>query len=253
MLFRSSGADDWLDGNAPVRPPLPLALVPTSYRDPFLLSGALVLTDSRSGNAVHLQAVRGVESAVIMDANAFAGMSMKSAAVAMLDGLMASMEGYASGRDSFVSDMALKDAVGLYVRALDMTIARPEDPAARVEASRACFLAGLGLAAAAPGLGTAVSYAINARWGMPKGNVAAVVLPYLFESLSRSRPEKMAALAPAFCEIAPDEPAAGAAARAIEALRTRLGVLRIPSRLKDFDLELERLVETAEEIGRAHV
>jgi alcohol dehydrogenase len=48
----------------------------------------------------------------------------------------------------------------------------------------------------------------------------------------------------------PNEAAASKAARAVEALRTRLGVLKIPSRLKDFDLELERLVESAETARR---
>ena len=44
--------------------------------------------------------------------------------------------------------------------------------------------------------------------------------------------------------------AAGAAARAIESLRTRLGRLSIPSRLKDFDLPLEQLVEAADTARR---
>lgn len=241
-----SSVDRWMDGEPPVRQPLPLVLVPTSYRDPFLLSGGLVLTDARSGGAVFLQARRGVETAVVLDPNALGGLSAKAAAAALLDGAMGAIEGYASAREGFLSDMALKEAIGLYIRALDVTIQRPEDPQARMDAARACFLSGLGLAASSPGLGTAISFAINARWGVPKANLAAVILPYLLESLSRSRPEKIAAIAPLFCEVDPEEGAAGAAARAVESMRTRLGLLKIPSRLKDFDLPLERLVETAE-------
>lgn len=240
------GVDAWIDGEPPVRPPLPLALVPTSYRDPFLLSGGLVLTDARTGGAVFLQAKRGIESAVVLDPNAFGGMSAKATAEALLDGAMIAIEGYASAREGFLSDMTLKEAAGLYIRALDATLQRPEDPQARMDAARACFLSGLGLAASSPGLGTAISFAVNARWGVPKANLAAVILPYLLESLSRSRPEKIASLAPLFCEIDPEEGAAGAAARAVESIRTRLGQLKIPSRLKDFELPLERLVETAE-------
>ena len=242
--------DAWMDGSPPLRQPLPLALVPTSYRDPFLLSGGLVLTDARSGGAAFLQAQRGVETAVILDPNAFGGLSAKAEAASLLDGAMAAIEGYASSREDFLSDMALREAIGLYIRALDVTLQRPEDPQARVDAVRACFLTGLGLAASSPGLGTAISFAINARWGVPKANLAAVMLPYLLELLSRSRPEKIAALAPLFCEIDPAEGASGAAARAVESIRTRLGLLKIPSRLKDFDLSLERLVETAEAARR---
>jgi len=241
-----ASVDAWMDGEPPLRPSLPLVLVPTSYRDPFLLSGGLVLTDARSGGASFLQARRGVETAVVLDPNALGGMSAKAASAALLDGAMGAIEGYASSREGFLSDMALKEAIGLYIRALDVTIQRPDDPQARMDAARACFLSGLGLAASSPGLGTAISFAINARWGVPKANLAAVMLPYLLESLSRSRPEKIAAIAPLFCEVDPDEGAAGAAARAVESMRTRLGVLKIPSRLKDFELPLERLVETAE-------
>ena len=43
----------------------------------------------------------------------------------------------------------------------------------------------------------------------------------------------------------PDAPAAGRADATGEGLRMRLGKRKIPSRLKDFDLQLDRLVETA--------
>ena len=111
---------------------------------------------------------------------------------------MIAVEGYASAREGFLSDMTLKEAAGLYIRALDATLLRSEDPQARMDAARACFLSGLGLAASSPGLGTAISFAVNARWGVPKANLAAVILPYLLESLSRSRPEKIASLAPSY-------------------------------------------------------
>lgn len=245
-----SSVDAWMDGDPPVRDPLPLALVPTSYRDPFLLSGGLVLTDARSGSAAFLQARRGIETSVILDPNALGGLSAKAAAAALIDGAMGAIEGYSSAREGFLSDMALREAVGLYIRALDVTLQRPEDPQARMDAVRACFLSALGLAASAPGLGTAISFAVNARWGVPKANLAAVIAPYLLESLARSRPEKIASLAPLLCEVDPEEGAAGAAARAVESMRTRLGLLSIPSRLKDFELPLERLVETAESARR---
>ena len=125
------GVDAWIDGEPPVRPPLPLALVPTSYRDPFLLSGGLVLTDARTGGAVFLQARRGIESAVVLDPNAFGGMSAKATAEALLDGAMIAIEGYASAREGFLSDMTLKEAVitsySIHYTKLYETPFRPDD------------------------------------------------------------------------------------------------------------------------------
>jgi alcohol dehydrogenase len=97
----------------------------------------------------------------------------------------------------------------------------------------------------APGIGTALSYAINAHYPVPKASLAAILLPYSMESASKSRLEKIAALCPLLGEDATDLAAADAAAKSVEWLRTRLGLLKIPSRLKDFDLSLDRLVETA--------
>jgi alcohol dehydrogenase len=242
--------EHWMDGEAPTRQPLPLVLIPTSYRDPFIMSGGLVLGDARSGQAVFLQAQKGIESAIVLDVNLLGAPSAKAAAAALLDGVMCSLEGFMSSKDNFLADMALQEAIALYIRALDVLMVRPDDPQAKADAARAFFLSGLGLASSSPGLGSAVSYAVNARWNVPKANMAAVLLPYLFEFLTRSKLEKAAVLAPLFCDMDPNEAAATKAARAVEALRTRLGVLKIPSRLKDFDLELERLIESAETARR---
>ncbi len=236
----------WMDGEAPTCHSLPLILIPTTWRDPFLLSGELVLGDARTGRAVHLQARRGIESAVILDPGLMEGLSPKTSAACILDGIMAAVEGFASTRENFLSDIALREGIALYIRALDILMQRPDDPQSRIDGTRACFLTSMGLASSSAGLGTAVSFAINARWGVPKANVSAVVLPYLLETISRSRLEKIAQLAPIFGEASSDETSGAAADRVVEGIRTRLGMLKIPSRLKDFDMSLERLVETAE-------
>jgi len=179
-----------------------------------------------------------------------AGLPAKTLAACILDGIMASIEGLASSQQNFLSDMALREAIILYVRALDIVMQRPDDPQARSDGARAFFLSALGLASSSPGLGTAVCHALSCRWSIPLANIAAVVLPYLVESLVRFRPEKIAALASAFGESSSDETPASAAERVVDGLRTRLGMLKIPSRLKDFELGLERLVETAETARR---
>ncbi len=241
---------EWLDGEPPIKDPLPLALIPTSYRDPFLLSGGLVLNDARSGRARLLNAQKGIEKHIILDPNVFRGLSGKSSAAVLIDGAMSAIEGYVSNRENFLSNMALKEASGLYIKALDVILKRPDDPQARLDAARACFLTALGLSVSAPGLGTAVSFAINARWKVPKANLAVVIFPYLLDRLSRSRPEKIASLAPLFCETDPDESSASLAAKMVESVRTRLGLLLIPSRLNDFNIPLERLSESAETARR---
>lgn len=242
----TSSLDDWIDGTPPTCRPLPFVSVPTTYRDPFLLTDECVLTDARGRRARVLAAPAGTTRAVILDPSLSTGLFPKAAASCMLDVLLQAIEGYVSARANFYSDVLLERAVGLAASCVDAFQTRPDDPAVRTDALRASFLSGAGLAASSLGLGTAVVLALNARFQVPKASLAAVVLPYVLEWAAKSRLEKVAALAPLLGEDVSDLTTAEAAVKAVESVRTRLGLLKIPSRLKDFDLELERLVETAE-------
>ncbi|MBN1241686.1 MAG: iron-containing alcohol dehydrogenase [Spirochaetales bacterium] len=237
--------DQLMDGAPPDKEGIPFIAVPTSYRDPFLLSELAVLADARDGSArlVHAPCARG--SAAILDPNVMEGLSAKLAASCVLDALMHAVEGYVSARSDFFSDLVLERAAVSLVAALDAIIARPDDPAVRQEAVQGGLLSSLGLASSSAGLGTAVAFAINARFGVPKSSLAAVLLPWTLENAARGRLEKVAALASAFGDCDAEAPAAERADAAVEGLRMRLGKLKIPSRLKDFDLQLDRLVETA--------
>ncbi len=236
----------WLDGEPLRTEPLNLMLIPTTLRDPFLLSGECIITDSRNSAAVHATAGKGIEKAVILDPNLASGLSQKMKAAAVLDGMMSVAEGLFSTKANFYADLLLNKAMVLYVEALNTVIKRPDDPEGLETACQAQFLAALGLATTSPGLGTAISYAINSRWQIPKANIATVVLPYLLEELASIQVEKIAHLHFLFGEEKRDENADQKADYVIESLRTQLGLLKIPSRLKDFELNLEYLVQTAE-------
>jgi len=238
--------DEWIDGAPPLGKPIPYISVPTTYRDPFLLSDECVLTDARGRRARVLTAPPGTTRAVILDPSLSTSLFPKAAAACMLDILLQAIEGFISARANFYSDVLLERAVGTAVRCVDAFQSRPDDPSVRMDALRAAFLTGAGLASSSLGLGTAVVLALNARFQVPKASLSAVVLPYILEWASKSRLEKVAALAPLMGEDIADLTTAEAAVKSVESVRTRLGLLKIPSRLKDFDLELERLVETAE-------
>jgi alcohol dehydrogenase len=146
-----------------------------------------------------------------------------------------------------MSDLILEKAFPALCGALDALIARPDDPSARAEAWKGAFLAAVGQGLSAPGIGSAVALAINARFSVPKASLAAILLPYSMEQAAKNRLEKMAAFARLVGENCEGLTPAESASRGVEWLRTRLGKLRIPSRLKDFDLSLDRLVDAARE------
>ncbi len=237
--------DAILDGKIGQSNTVPLIEIPTSLRHPFMTEDCVILTDSRDRRVRLVRLPNSAPMAVLVDPGLSAGLSPKLAASCLLDGLMGAIEAYVSARSSFMSDILLERAVSSLSLALDALIARPEDPQARVEAWRGSFLASLGLGMSAPGIGQALALAINARYPVPKSSLAAILLPYSMESAAKSRLEKIAALCPLLGQDASELSASDAAAKSVEWLRTRLGLLKIPSRLKDFDLSLDRLVETA--------
>lgn len=245
--------DALLDGAECRSAPVPLVEIPTSLRHPFMVDDCILLPDGRDRKIRMVRAAGAAPQAVLVDPALSSSLSPKISASCVIDGLLGAVESYVSSKSSFLSDLVLEKAASSLAKSLDALIARPDDPAARVEAWRGSFLAALGGGMSAPGIGTATAFAINARWPVPKASLAAILLPYSLESASKSRLEKVAVLARLFDEewYAKEEREGQhsnpqeSAARAAEWLRTRLGLLRIPSRLKDFDLVLDRLVESA--------
>jgi len=237
--------DAVLDGAQAGPSYLPLIEIPTSFRHGFLTEECFFLPDARDGRVRLVRSVGAAPSAVLVDPNLSAGHSPKVAASCLIDGLMGAIESYVSSKSSFLSDLVLEKAVSSLASSLNQLIARPDDPTARTEAWKGSFLASLGQGMSAPGIGTAVALAANAKWGVPKASLAAILLPYSIEFAAKSRLEKVAALCPLLGEDSSGYTPSEAAAKTTEWLRTKLGVLRIPSRLKDFDLSLDRLVETA--------
>jgi alcohol dehydrogenase len=224
---------------------VPLIEIPTSLRHPFMTQDCFMLTDGRDRRARLTQLPGSAPAAVLVDPGLSSSLSPKLASSCVIDALLGTVEGYVSSKASFLSDLFLEKAAAALASALKGLIANSSDPSARIDAWRGSFLSALGQGISAPGIGTAVAFAVNARWPVPKAALAAILLPYSMEAASKSRLEKVAALASLFGEDTSDASSQEAAAKAVEWLRTKLGLLKIPSRLKDFDLALDRLVECA--------
>ena len=241
----ASDLDAVIDGGDSVCERVPLIEVPTSFRHPFMTQDCVILPDGRDRRARLVRIAGSAPSAVLVDPSLSSSLSSKLAASCVIDSILATVEAYVSSKSSFLSDLILEKAATSLAAALNGLIARPDDPAARAEAWQGSFLSALGVGLSAPGLGTAVALAINARYPVPKAALAAILLPYSMELAAKSRLEKVAALAALFGEDVSEASPQDAAAKSVEWLRTRLGLLKVPSRLKDFDLAIDKLVEAA--------
>jgi len=236
---------DLLDGQVPQWKCLPYIAVPTSGRDPFLFSDRFIAVDPRDRTVKVVHTSAGLCVAAIIDSGVSELLSDKFAATVAFDGLCVAIESYCSTKSNFLSDAILEQAISSYGHILDsFSENRTFDLVG--SSSHAGFLTALGSAVSAPGIGTALAYAINGRFPVAKSWCSTVLLPHIMERLVAARPEKLARIAELLGEPVQGVPTAEAAGLAIDGVRRRMGVLSVPGRLKDFNLVLDRLVPVAE-------
>ncbi|MDR3139202.1 MAG: iron-containing alcohol dehydrogenase [Treponema sp.] len=245
-ISANSGAEipDLLEGKIPEDNFLPYIAVPTALRDPFLFSSCFAAVDPRDRQIKLISSPRGLCVGAIIDGGLSEPLGEAVSSSFALDGLCISVEAYCSGRAGILSDAFLEQAIPRYTRILQRY---EESRFDGLEEEMACagVLMALGAAASAPGIGTALAYAINSRFPVDKSRCAAVLFPHVLDKLIAARPERIAKVA-----VLMGEPAAASAAEtaalAAASVRRRMETLKVPARLQEFGLSLDRLVSTAE-------
>jgi alcohol dehydrogenase len=245
MLVKSSRSSfDLLDGQLQNDDFLPYIAIPTTGRDPFLFSDSSIAVDPRDRSAKLIKSPRGLCKAAIIDAALSETLTGKFAETTAFDGFCVAIEAYCSTKAQFLSDALLEQAIILYTKMMNSFIEQTNfDPVS--DATNAGFLTALGASISAPGIGTALAYSLNARFPVAKSWCSTVLLPYVLESFVKSSPDKIARIAALMKLSSEDSSVADAAAMVVNNIRKWMGILKVPARLKDFDLSLDRLVPVA--------
>jgi alcohol dehydrogenase class IV len=237
--------DDYLSGVQPKGQPLPFIAVPTTCRDPFLLTGEYLLTDSRDRTARIGRAQAGITRAVIFDPKLSATLPPKFTATTLMDTLLAAVEGYLGSRSSYISDTFFLRAFELIGKTVEPLRDAPDDLRVRMNAATAGLLTAMGLTLSRTGVGSALAYAINGRFMVPKSWVATIMLPRVLEFYTGVAAEKLTVLAGYLGEQVVESAPVEGAGRAVEVVRRFLGSLGLPTRLRDFDVNLDDMVDVA--------
>jgi alcohol dehydrogenase len=239
------GLFDFLDGRKEETAFLPYIAVPTTGGDPFLFTDYIIAVDPRDKYVKLIQCPRRLCTAAILDPGLFESLSGKFASTAAFEGLCISLEAYCSIKSNFLSDALLEQAISFYAKLMHSYADNQASDFSAVSVE-AGFLMSFGASMSAPGIGTALAYALNGKFPVAKSWCATVLLPYVMEKLVAARPEKMAKAAALMGESVENTPTAEAANMAVDVVRRRMGQLSVPARLKDFNLSLDRLVPTVE-------
>jgi len=240
------GLFDLLDGQKEESSFLPHVAIPTEWGDPFLFTDYFIAVDPRDRFAKLVKCPRKLCTTVILDPSLSESLlSGKFASISAFDGFCVSLENYCSAKSSFLSDAVLEQAITLYFRMIQSYgDSQPYD--FLTTSVNAGLLLSLGASVSAPGIGTALAYALNGKFPVAKSWCSTVLLPYIMEKLVAARPEKMAKVAALMGAPVEGASRAEAANMAVDTVRSRMGHLSVPARLKDFDLSLDRLVPAAD-------
>jgi len=244
--------EDYLEGMPFDNQAVPFIELPTTCRDPFMISDRCVLVDGRNRDVMGL--VTGTfPDLVVIDPSFTVSLSPKFTAMTMLDTFLCALEGLVSKRSTFLSDSLFLRAIRSILSSINQSISEPENLIHREAASQAGFLTALGLSMSATGIGFGLSHAISAKYRIPQSWVSSVFLPALLEYHRHTAPEKIARIydildknSAQYGKTREESTGAELAALAVDAVRHLIASLRLPMRLSQFDLSLEQLYSVAE-------
>lgn len=231
-----------LDGRIFQNKFLPLVSIPTEGLDAFSLTEYFIAVDPRKRLIKSVQSPANLYSAVIIDSSLFKFLSGGDAAAYLFDGFIAALEAYCSVKANFLSDAILERALNFYARLF-------KGGAGGINAdlfAQASFLSSLGNSASSPGAGSALPYAINARFPVSKQMCSAVLLPFITEKLASARPEKIARAASFLGNTAKAGSVADSAGSAAGGIRRCMETFNIKPDLKEFNISIDRITVAVE-------
>jgi len=226
--------------------PLAYIEVPSSYRNHSMMRTECIMRDSFSGGPIAIPIHPATTKAVVVDTAFSQTLSSKYAIAAIVDTLLAAIEGYTSRYSTFYSDVLLERALGLLQDAVRAGTRNPTDMRYRHKAAQAGLLTAFALANVSQGAGGALAYTMNARFHLPKSWVAAILLPHVVDALIPANAEKMVGVARALGEPVEGIIAQEEAHRAAKAIRKIVSQLDLPSRLRDLDVSIDELIDASD-------
>lgn len=225
---------------------LPYVAVPTTNRDPFMLTNECLIVDGRNRASRILRAEGHFADAVLIDPVLSLTLSRKYSIATLLDTFLCAIEGYFSRKSTFISDSLFLKAVSTVISLLPELAENPESREHRLKACQAGICVALGLSMGRQGVGSAIAYGLSGKYMIPKSWTAAIMIPHVLEYGASACPGKVARMGPIVGELMEDLSDTEAATRVVEIMRSRIGYQHIPMRLRDFGVTREGLAEVAE-------
>jgi alcohol dehydrogenase len=219
----------------------PFIAIPTEGTDVFTAAEFFLAVDPRNKLIKSVLSPRNLYVSIIIDSNLITMFSDNTSAAYIFEAFFSAVEAYCSAKANFLSDTLLEKAVNSYAK----LIKKGSGGINAETFAQAGVLLSIGSSVSSPGIGSALSTAINARCGIPKQLCSTALFPVIAERLVSARPEKMARVA-SLLGAGKAASSAETANTAVEAIRNSMTALNVQPGFKDQHIPLDRLTAAVE-------
>lgn len=163
-----------------------------------------------------------------------------------IDALVHAIETQVSQKATRFSDLLSIEAIRLVARNLPKAYAKGQDMEARLNMAFAALIAGMAFSSGGLGGVHALAYPLGTDYHLPHGRSNAIILPHVMEFNLIGNAEKFSRIAGALGvkteHLSPKE----SARRAVEEVKGLLEEIRIPYRLRDYDITKDAIPSLVE-------
>ena len=248
LLAPQTGAvREYHQGRRVEAPGLPFISVPTTAGTGTEVTNNAVLTDPPLGIKKSIRGPHLFPTAAIVDPRLTVSLPPRVTASSGADALCQSIEAFVSSQSLPPTDALSGQAIRWIGRSLVQAYEQGSDVDARSDMLYGSLLTGMSMPHTRLGGAHALAHPLGYRFHIAHGVICGLLLPYVMEYTLAYVPEKYAQIAQ-FLELdVQGLSAKEAASKVVAAVRTILGAIGIPSRLRPFGVRPEHLEEIIQE------
>ena len=183
--------DDFFTDKVNRRLTLPLLQVPTSIRDPFLLTESCFLTESRQRTSAICHLPPSSTKQIIVDPSLTVSLPPKYTLLVLMEILLSSIEAYIGKHSSFLVETSALDAINKIATNIEYISDNQGNLNLRKLACEAAVNSAMALSMAGPLPGLMLSYATGSYFKVPRASVSSIIYPYIFDSSIYDNSDKL--------------------------------------------------------------
>ncbi|MBN2657806.1 MAG: iron-containing alcohol dehydrogenase [Spirochaetales bacterium] len=232
--------DDFFTDRVSRRKILPLITVPTSLRDPFLLSESCFMTESRHRTSAVAHLPPFSTKQIIVDPTLTVTLPPRYTLLALMEILLSSVEAFISRQSSFLVETAALDAIGKVASILDRISGNPGDLNLRKIACEASVSSAMALSMTGPLPGLMLAYVTGSYYKVPRVSLVTTLYPHVFDSSFYAQSDKAGMAARALKEGL-EWSSLGERDSVSTIVRSMIARYKLPARLEEMKIKSDEL------------